>query len=181
MWAIRIYTLIIATSLISIATFASLLFNTITVQANGVGTTHLQDEAVGPYLVTLKTSPAQLTVGTIRASLLIRSSETNEPLSASEATVTITGKTVSQSDEKGPFNSFVKEGVTPPHHDVDILLDKIGVWLLTVEINGELGLGEVVIPITIVKLSFTPLIILSGLVTVAAIVGVSYIRLVRRT
>ena len=69
MWAIRIYTLIIATSLISIATFASLLFNTLTVEANGVGTTHLQDEAVGPYLVTLKTSPAQLTVGTIRASL----------------------------------------------------------------------------------------------------------------
>lgn len=181
MWTIRIYALILAIPLVSMAAFDSSLLNTITVQANGVGTTHLQEEAVGPYVVTLKTSPAQLTVGTIRASLLIRSAEGNIPLSDSEATVTITGKTASQSHEKGPFNGFVKEGATPPHHDVDIRLDKIGEWLLTIQINGELGQGEVIIPITIVKLSFTPLIILSGLVTLAAIVGVSYIRIVRRS
>jgi hypothetical protein len=167
--------------LISIFISASLVPATSKVQANGVGTTHLQEETVGPYLVTLTTAPAQLTVGTIRASLLIQSAEGNILLSDSEATVTITSRLGNQTDQKGPFNGLVNPEVTPPHHDVDILVDEIGEWLLTVTINGDLGKGEISIPITVVKLSFTPLIILSGLLSMAAILGVSYIRIVRRS
>ena len=181
MWQIKIYSLIFATLFISVFVYGSLFIHTMKVQANGVGTVHLQDEAVGPYLVTFKTSPAQLTVGTIRASLLIRSIADNILLSDNEANVTITGKLASQSQQKGPFSGFVKPGSAPPHHDIDILVDEIGQWLLTVTINGELGKGEFSIPITVIKLSLTPLIILSGLLTVAAIVGVSYIRIVRRS
>jgi hypothetical protein len=104
------------------------------VSANGRATM-ISSQEVGPYRIDLSILPARAVVGKTHLSVLIRSLESNDVLTAAEVTVSAEGPEGAATLGPLPLlNQF-----SPSFFETDLPFDAEGDWQVQVSVRSELG------------------------------------------
>lgn len=112
---------------------------TTTALANG-GTIQLADQPVGPYAVTVFTSPSPLRVGTADVSVLVVRAGTNDAVL--DAQVRVTTEPVGHDGPGGSFEATHAQATNKLLYAANVSLPSDGPWRLTVAVAGPEGGGS---------------------------------------
>ncbi len=114
------------------------------------GKVRVDGASVGPYRVTVFTSPTPIRVGTVDVSALLERGDL--PRSESElvqdARITVTAEPVGRDGEPRTFEATHDHGPNKLFYAVDVELPSEGKWRLTVDVGGEEGGGHVEFVVT---------------------------------
>ena len=112
-----------------------------TASANGAVRLVVIDEVAGPYLLRVGVLPADPTVGPLHVSTLIQDASGDTAVDDATVRVSIAGAgTASQSDA-------VNSPQNPQLYEANLLLDSLGDWQATLDIESPLGRASHTFPI----------------------------------
>lgn len=91
----------------------------------------------GPYEIALGTIPDPPVVGSLHLTMTVADSTSRVPILDADVTVTGSGP-VSDAVEIGPLETQ-RSPTTPLFYDVSTSVDRVGTWIFTVSVVGDLG------------------------------------------
>ena len=116
------------------------------VQANGATREVVKSERAGPYELRVGVFPGTPRVGNLHLSIQVKDAALGEVLTGGAVTVTADGP--EGATDVGPV-AAVTSLDSPQFYDVDILLDAVGRWNFTLDIEGELGAAALEVPLDV--------------------------------
>ena len=126
---------------------ASLAYSQQAAHANGA-TEVVKRERAGPYELQVGISPGTPRVGNLHISLVMRDAEGGETIT--NATVMVTAKGPQGATGAGPLQA-ISSPQSPQFYDADVPLDMEGSWILTLDLEGELGPASLELPLEVTK------------------------------
>ena len=125
-WSLPVLTLIVALALLAGLSGG-------TASANGAVRLVVIDEVAGPYLLRVGVLPGDPTIGPLHVSTLIQDATGDTAVDAATVRVSVSGAgTPSQSDA-------VNSPQSPQLYEANLLLDALGQWSVTLDIDSDLG------------------------------------------
>ena len=112
-----------------------------TASANGAVRLVVIDEVAGPYLLRVGVLPADPTVGPLHVSTLIQDATGDTAVDGAMVTVSIAGP------GKPAQTHAVNSPQNPQLYEGNLLLDSLGQWSVTLDIDSELGRASHTFPI----------------------------------
>ncbi len=112
-----------------------------TASANGAVRLVVIDEVAGPYLLRVGVLPADPTVGPLHVSTLIQDATGDTAVDAATVTVSITGPGTAAQTQA------VNSPQSPQLYEGNLLLDSLGQWSVTLDIDSDLGRASHTFPI----------------------------------
>ena len=106
------------------------------VSANGATRAVVQNARAGPYQLQVGILPGNPKVGSLHLSILVQDAE--EGTAITDATVVVMATGPTGAANVGPVPA-VNTPQNPQFYEVDIPLDTVGSWTLTLETNSRLG------------------------------------------
>ena len=144
-----ILTAAVATSLVLIlVVFALILQGTQAVSANGATRAVVKDVKVGPYQMAVGILPGNPKVGNLHLSVLVQDAETTAGVS--DAILMVMAKGPVGATHVMPVQAL-NTPQNPQFYDVDISLDMEGRWILTLEMDSELGKASLDVPLEVTE------------------------------
>lgn len=116
--------------------------------ANGGTRPLVRDELVGPYSFDVGIFPGRPTVGNLHLSILIKDAVSGGALTNATVMVTLTGP--EGSTPVGPVQA-VNTPQTPRFYDVNVPLDMIGTWDLSLAAETHLGPASLNVPVQVTE------------------------------
>ena len=117
------------------------------VSANGATRT-VVERTVGPYWLQVGILPGIPTTGILHLSIIVQDIE-NETI-ITDASVMVSAQGPAGSAGVAPVQA-VNTPLDPESYEVDIPLDTIGSWTITLETNGRLGKASLDLPMEVVE------------------------------
>ena len=152
-------------ALLALALFLTLGINT--ADANGGTRPLVRDAQVGPYFFDVGIFPGRPTIGNLHLSILVRDAASGGALTNATVMVTLTGP--EGSTTVGPVQA-VNTPQTPRFYDVNVPLDVIGTWELSMAAETHLGPASLNVPLQVTEATgidiVYPLIALLGALAV---------------
>lgn len=139
-----------------------------TVQANGGTRPVITNQTVGPYKLQVGIFPGRPRVGNLHLSIIVEDVAGRQALTGATVFVSLAGP--AGSTDVGPVEA-ANTPQNPQFYDVDLLLDMIGSWTLTLEMDSNLGKASMDVPLEVAEAEGIDLILLlAGAVAITAIV-----------
>ena len=155
-------------ALLLVASSAVFIFGIETAQANGGTRPVVKNETVGPYKLQVGIFPGKPRVGNLHLSIMVADAAGGQPLTGATVLVTLAGP--AGATGVGPVPA-VNASQNPQFYDVDIPLDMVGSWTLTLEADSHLGKASLDVPLEVTEPEgFDLILLLAGAVTIQAIV-----------
>lgn len=108
----------------------------------------------GPYEISFGTIPASPVIGNLHMSISVSLVETGAL--PQNIDIKITGKGPDREDiEIGPI-AATQSFTEPSYHEVNIIVDRTGIWLFTVYVKGDQGAAKGVFDINVEKVNVLP-------------------------
>lgn len=126
-------TLLLASLLVALASGGRAL-------ANG-GMIQVAGKPIGPYLVTVFTSPSPLRVGVVDVSALVQRAGSQEPVL--DARVTVTTEPVGHAGPGGSFEATHEQATNKLYYAANVDLPAEGRWRIALQVSGPEGEGTV--------------------------------------
>ena len=108
--------------------------------ANG-GTIRVGNQLVGPYEVTVFTSPSPMEVGTVDVSVAVQRAGSSEMVL--DAQVSVVVEPVGRQGRGGAFAATHEQATNKLLYAANVDLPTAGLWRFTVEVESALGEGKV--------------------------------------
>lgn len=115
-------------------------------QANGASRLLVKDAPAGPYLLQVGILPGTPRVGTLHVTVLVNEAVEGTPLTDTLIDVTAGGP--EGATDTGPVRA-VNSALDLRFYEADLPLDTEGAWTLTVDADGPLGPGQIVLPMQV--------------------------------
>ena len=139
-----------------------------TAQANGGTRPVVTNQIVGPYKVQVGIFPGQPRVGNLHLSIRVEDASGVQVLTGATVFASLTGPPGATDVGLVPAANTPQN---PQTYDVDMPLDMIGSWILTLETNSELGKASLDVPLEVVEPEgFDLILLLAGGVAILALV-----------
>jgi hypothetical protein len=139
-----------------------------TAQANGGTRPVVTNKIVGPYKVQVGIFPGQPRVGNLHLSIKVEDASGEQVLTGATVFTSLTGPPGATSVGLVPATNTPQD---PQTYDVDMPLDMIGSWILTLETDSELGQASLDVPLEVVEPEgFDLILLLAGGVAILALV-----------
>ena len=139
-----------------------------TAQANGGTRPVVTNQTVGPYKVQVGIFPGQPRVGNLHLSIRVEDASGVQVLTGATVFASLTGPPGATDVGLVPAANTPQN---PQTYDVDMPLDMIGSWILTLETNSELGKASLDVPLEVVEPEgFDLILFLAGGVAILALV-----------
>ena len=116
--------------------------------ANGATRTLVKEERAGPYLLQIGILPGKPRIGNLHLSIRVWDAETEDPILVSVVMVAARGP--EGATDVRPVRA-VNFPDSPQFYDVDISLDQLGGWALTLDVDGELGEATIEVPLEVTE------------------------------
>ena len=116
------------------------------VLANGATRLLVKDAIAGPYLLQVGILPGTPRVGTLHVTVLVNEAAGGTPLTDTLIDVTAAGP--EGATDTGPVRA-VNSALDFRFYEADLPLDAEGAWTLTVDADGPLGPGRLVLPMQV--------------------------------
>ena len=139
-----------ATWSLSVAAFAVLalaLWPTL-VHGNGAAVAIVKNRQVGPYEIEVGILPGAPKVGNLHLSILVRDRDSGNSITDAQVQTAVVGP--EGATDYGPALAL-NTRTTPQFYEVDIPLDAVGTWTLTLDLDGGLGRESVSLPIEVTE------------------------------
>ena len=138
-----------------------------TAEANGGTRPVVTNAIVGPYKVQVGIFPGQPRVGNLHLSIRVEDASGDQVLTGTTVLTSLTGPPGATSVG---LVSAANTPQNPQTYDVDMPLDMIGSWTLTLETDSELGKASLDVPLEVVEPEgFDLILLLTGGVVILAI------------
>ncbi len=118
------------------------------VSANGATRAVVQDAKAGPYQLQVGILPGSPTVGILHLSIIVQDAE-NETV-ITDAAVLVSAQGPTGSANVAPVQA-VNTPLDPESYEVDIPLDTVGSWTITLETDGRLGKASLALPMEVAE------------------------------
>jgi hypothetical protein len=159
-------TLILILSLI--AASAVLIPGIDTTQANGGSRPVVTDAIVGPYKMQVGIFPGKPRVGNLHLSITIGDATGEQTLTGATVFASLTGPAGATSIGPVPAANTPQK---PQSYDIDMPLDVIGSWTLTLGTNSDLGPASIDVPLEVTEPEgFDLVLLIAGAVAILALV-----------
>lgn len=114
--------------------------------ANGASRLLVKDAPAGPYLLEVGILPGTPRVGTLHVTVLVNEAAGETPLT--DALIDVTADGPEGATDTGPVRA-VNSALDLRFYEADLPLDTEGAWTLTVDADGPLGPGQLVLPMQV--------------------------------
>ena len=114
--------------------------------ANGATRLLVKDALAGPYLLQVGILPGTPRVGTLHVTVLINEASEGAPLT--DARIDVAADGPEGATDTGPVRA-VNSTLDLRFYEADLPLDAEGAWTLTVDADGPLGPGQLVLPMQV--------------------------------
>ena len=114
--------------------------------ANGATRLLVKDALAGPYLLQVGILPGTPRVGTLHVTILVNEAAGGTPLA--DALIDVTADGPEGATDAGPVRA-VNSSLDLRFYEADLPLDAEGPWTLTVDADGPLGPGQLVLPMQV--------------------------------
>ena len=114
--------------------------------ANGATRLLVKDALAGPYLLQVGILPGTPRVGTLHVTVLVNEAARGTPLT--DALIDVTADGPEGATDAGPVRA-VNSSLDLRFYEADLPLDTEGAWTLTVDADGSLGPGQLVLPMQV--------------------------------
>ena len=154
--------------LLLIAAPAVLIPGIATAQANGGTRPVVTNATVGPYKMQVGIFPGKPRVGNLHLSITIADVTGEQTVTGATVFASLAGPTGATSIGPVPAANTPQK---PQSYDVDMPLDMIGSWTLTLETNSDLGPASLDVPLEVAQPEgFDLVLLLAGAVAIVALV-----------
>ena len=137
-------------------------------EANGGARPVVTNATVGPYKMQVGIFPGQPRVGNLHLSIRVEDASGEQVLTGATVYASLAGPPGATSVGLVPA---VNTPQNPQTYDVDMPLDMIGSWTLTLETDSELGQASLDVPLEVVEPEgFDLILLLAGGVAILALV-----------
>lgn len=139
-----------------------------TAQANGGTRPVVTNQTVGPYKLQVGIFPGKPRVGNLHLSIIIEDAAGGEVLTNATVFVSLAGP--AGATGVGPV-AAANTPQNPQFYDVDMPLDMVGAWTLTLVTDSHLGKASLDVPLEVAEPEgFDLIFLLAGVVAIVAIV-----------
>ena len=146
---------------------AALISGIETAQANGGTRPVVTNKTVGPYKLQVGIFPSKPRVGNLHLSIMVEDAVRGQPLADATVFVSLAGPAGATNVGPVPANNTPQN---PQFYDVNMPLDMIGSWTLTLETNSNLGQASLDVPLEVAEPEgFDLILLLTGVVVILAI------------
>jgi len=146
---------------------AALISGVETAQANGGTRPVVTNKTVGPYKLQVGIFPSKPSVGNLHLSIIVEDAARGQPLADATVFVSLAGPAGPTNVGPMPANNTPQN---PQFYDVNMPLDMIGNWTLTLETNSNLGQASLDVPLEVAEPEgFDLILLLTGGVVILAI------------
>ena len=114
--------------------------------ANGATRLLVKDAIAGPYQLQVGIIPGTPRVGTLHVTVLVNEAAGGTPLT--DAMIDVTAAGPEGATDTGPVRA-VNSALDLRFYEADLPLDLEGAWTLTVDADGPLGPGQLVLPMQV--------------------------------
>ena len=138
-----------------------------TVFANGAAHAVVKNAKVGPYELRVGILPGSPKVGNLHLSILVKNAETGATINRATVMVMATGPT--GATDVSPMQA-TNTPQSPQFYDVNIPLDTVGSWVLTVDTDSSLGKASLDLSLEVTESGGLNVVwILAGVVAILAV------------
>ena len=139
-----------------------------TARANGGTRPVVTNATVGPYKMQVGIFPGKPRVGNLHLSIMVEDAAGGPPLTAAPVFASLAGPAGATGVGPVPVSNTPQN---PQFYDVDMPLDMIGSWTLTLETHSDLGKASLDVPLEVAEPEgFDLILLLAGAVAILALV-----------
>lgn len=155
-------------ALLLVASLAIFISGVETAHANGGTRPMVTNATIGPYKMQVGIFPGKPRVGNLHLSIMVENAAGGTPLTAATVFVSLAGP--AGATNVGPVPA-ANTPQNPQFYDVDMPLDMVGSWTLTLETNSNLGKASLDVPLEVAEPEgFDLILLLAGSVAILALV-----------
>ena len=147
------------------------------VSANGATLAVVQDARAGPYQLQVGILPGSPRVGNLHLSIVVQDAQDETVITDAVVLVSASGPVGATEVASMPA---VNTPLSPQSYEVDIPLDTVGSWIVTLETDGRLGQASLDLPFEVTEPDGLPVAWLAAGVVAATTLCVWTWRRVRR-